>query len=305
MRNNLLVAAVLACMLCLLVASPTQAFPPLPCSFYGSITGNGSNVPDGTLVRAFIDGHAYAETHTLTYQSKSVYSLDIPGDDSETDGIQGGQPGSVIHFEVGGVMAEATSTWRSGTNTKLDLVITGATLATPAPQPTQTSIQAPPAAQPTVVTVAPPTQPPSTAASSAPTAIPQIIPTTTADQQPVDTTIATLPPANTQAPDATAQAPAALVQPTATPIAALEQPATPAAPAPVNATASPVEVSRASEQQMTESPAKPAVTAQPVVTTVPTAKDGTNTANDFWVKAGIALMVATVAGVSWLIVRRR
>jgi hypothetical protein len=87
--------------------------------------------------------------------------------------------------------------------------------------------------------------------------------------------------------------------------AALEQPSTPPAPTPVNAKASPVEVSRASQPESTEAPAKPAVTNQPLVTTAPSTSDQTGTANDFWLKAGIAIMAATVAGAAWLIVRRR
>ena len=84
-----------------LVITPALAVPPLPSSFYGIVKINGNSVHDGTLVRGFINGVPYAETHTQTYLTSSVYSLDIPGDDPSTNGIiEGGRDGDIVHFEI-------------------------------------------------------------------------------------------------------------------------------------------------------------------------------------------------------------
>jgi hypothetical protein len=142
---TLLLATITACLLSALFVTAAWAIPPLPSSFYGRVKFNGGNVPDGTLVRALIDGQAYAEGRTQTYQADSVYTVDVPGDETSTTARDGGIEGDVIQFEVGGIIAEQTGVWHSGTNVELNLTITGAgTLGapppTPQPVPTQTPI---------------------------------------------------------------------------------------------------------------------------------------------------------------------
>lgn len=116
-----------------------QAFPPLPSSFYGVVKLNGANVPDGTRVEALVDGAVVAYTASRTYEGASVYSVDVPGDDSSTAAVEGGRQGGTIIFRVGGAPAKETGTWRSGTNTQLDLSLTSAT-AIASPQPTRTAL---------------------------------------------------------------------------------------------------------------------------------------------------------------------
>jgi hypothetical protein len=135
----------IACLVGLLAAIPVWAVPPLPSSFYGTVKVNGDNVPDGTLVRTLIDGQVYAQGHTQTYQGDSVYSLDVPGDDTGTAARDGGYEGETIEFEIGGVLADQTGTWHSGTNVELNLTASAAgplnaVQATPSPVPTQTPI---------------------------------------------------------------------------------------------------------------------------------------------------------------------
>jgi hypothetical protein len=140
----------LACLATLLAAIPALAFPPLPSSLYGTVKVNDGSVPDGTIVRALIDGQVYAEGRTQTYQGDSVYSLDVPGDDTATAARDGGREGDTIQFEIGDVLADQTGTWHSGTNVELNLTGSAAgPLATPPPTPSPVPTQTPiPVAQP-------------------------------------------------------------------------------------------------------------------------------------------------------------
>jgi hypothetical protein len=143
--KSILIPLLIACLVGLLAAIPVLAVPPLPSSFYGTVKVSGDNVPDGTLVRALLDGQVYAQGHTQTYQGDSVYSLDVPGDDTDTATRDGGLEGDTIQFEIGGVLADQTGTWHSGTNFELNLAASAdgpltAPQATPSPVPTQTSI---------------------------------------------------------------------------------------------------------------------------------------------------------------------
>jgi hypothetical protein len=128
-----------------MMVSPVNAIPPLPSSLFGTVHLNGEKVPEGTSIRALIDGVVMGEGQTMIYQGESVYSLDIKGDDPDTKEIDGGVEGDIIHFNVGGVIAEETGVWQGGTNVELNLsVITSDPIATPKPTdnplPTQTEI---------------------------------------------------------------------------------------------------------------------------------------------------------------------
>jgi hypothetical protein len=126
------------CLVSLLATGTALAFPPLPSSFYGTVKVNGANVPDGTPVKAVIDGQTYGEAQTQTYQGDSVYSLDIKGDDLDTSAIDGGKEGDTIVFMIGKETAEQTGTWQGGTNTNLNLSVSSiAGQETPDPALTQ------------------------------------------------------------------------------------------------------------------------------------------------------------------------
>ena len=101
--------------------SPTQAFPVLPSSFYGTVRLDGVNVAPGTSIKALIENQVYADGETLLYEGHSVYSLTVPGDDSDTPEVDGGREGEQILFEIGGVVADQTGAWHSGTNVELNL----------------------------------------------------------------------------------------------------------------------------------------------------------------------------------------
>ena len=144
-RNAILFSILLTCCVSLLAVAPALAFPPLPSSFYGTVKAKGANVPDGTLVRALVNGQAFAQARTQTYQGDSVYSLDVMGDDSSTTALEGGREGNKIQYEVGGAMAEQTGLWHSGTNVQLNLTVSALPAsAGKAPTPAQTSAKSAP-----------------------------------------------------------------------------------------------------------------------------------------------------------------
>jgi hypothetical protein len=146
MRQVIKISTLLmVCLISLLAASPILAIPLLPSSFYGIVKVNNANVPDGTVVQALIGGKIFAEGLTQAYEGDTYYSLDVPSDETGTSRQEGGRDGDTIHFQIGGLLAEQTGTWRSGINVKLDLSASSpATLIpsqdTPTPIPSQTTI---------------------------------------------------------------------------------------------------------------------------------------------------------------------
>ncbi len=116
----------LICLMSLFVAEPVLAFPPLPSSFYGKVKVDGENVPDGTVVEAWINGKVYTEAKTQTYEGDSVYAMDVTGDDASTNDVEGGIEGDKIEFRVAGQVAGQSGIWHSGTNTNLDLSVASA-----------------------------------------------------------------------------------------------------------------------------------------------------------------------------------
>ena len=107
-------------------SSPVDAVPPLPSSFWGTVTVNGASVPADVPISAWINGVQYAVTNTLIVGGDSVYSLSIPGDDPTTTGIiEGGTEGQTIIFKIDQFSASQTGTWHVASNTRLDLTATG------------------------------------------------------------------------------------------------------------------------------------------------------------------------------------
>ena len=101
--------------------------PPLPSSFYGTVKVDGANVPADTLISAWIGSVKYAEATVSLYAGDTLYSLNVPGDDLATPGtIEGGVEGDTVVFHIGGLVADQTGTWHSGTNVSLDLMYSSA-----------------------------------------------------------------------------------------------------------------------------------------------------------------------------------
>jgi PKD repeat protein len=102
----------------------------MPSSFYGTVNINGSNVPLTTKVSAWINGVKYAEVGTFTFESKSVYTIEVPVDNPDTGEKDGGEEGDTVVYKIGSDTADQTGTWHSGTNVEVNLT---ASTTTPAP----------------------------------------------------------------------------------------------------------------------------------------------------------------------------
>ena len=116
-KLNLLFVITILCGLLMFNNSSVSAFPPLPASFYGTVKIDGENVPEGTLVSAWINGVEILSVVVEEYGENTVYSINVPGDDSSTEGeVEGGIVGDVIVFYIGDLMADQTAIWSSSNN---------------------------------------------------------------------------------------------------------------------------------------------------------------------------------------------
>ncbi len=121
-KQNWIAVSLVAALLLVVVPS-ALAVPPLPSSFYGVVKVNGANVPVGTKITAWINHVKYAETAVFVYGADTVYRLDVPGDDNDTPGKQGGVQGDTIVFFIGQHEAQPAAPWKSGVNAHLDLTL--------------------------------------------------------------------------------------------------------------------------------------------------------------------------------------
>ncbi len=124
--------SLVAMLLIMLLPGSAVAQPLLPCHFYGDVTVNGEYVPDGTTVTASIDGVVDDwSTTTFTFEGKSVYAIDVPGDDPATPEREGGLEGDTVHFTVsyaGQGLPAAVAVWSQGASVLLNLAVTTYTL---------------------------------------------------------------------------------------------------------------------------------------------------------------------------------
>jgi hypothetical protein len=104
---------------------PVSALPQLPSSFWGTVMLNGSPVPAGTTISARINGVEYGHTTTILDAGVAWYAMDVPGDDPEASGTQGGVEGDTIVFFIGSIQAAQTGIWHTGTNVVLNLTGSG------------------------------------------------------------------------------------------------------------------------------------------------------------------------------------
>ena len=195
-------------------AGPALAVPPTPHTFYGSVKIDGANVPNGTLITAYVfDGARIVvcgETHTFTpappFPQESSYAFNVNGDDNDPTLPEkdGAVDGDIVYFWIGEgssqTLAFETGVWHGNTTTNLNLTATAGATATPTP----TSLL--PTATPTRTRTATPVVPPTATASATPllsatptptftqTATPSITPTPTSTQGPTTSPTPTVVP---------------------------------------------------------------------------------------------------------------
>lgn len=114
LRRGALVAAVVALLSGLMVASVSAQPPTPPDRFFGNVTLNGAAAPAGTNVSATIGGNVCGQT---TVAADSTYVLDVVSS-GQTAGC--GTEGASVSFTVSGNPA-GSATWSSGKFSNLDL----------------------------------------------------------------------------------------------------------------------------------------------------------------------------------------
>ena len=119
--KNIFTALFLVIVLILSNVSTALAMPPVPSSFNGTIKLDGADVPAGTVISARINGVEYASMEAILYAGDSVYFFDVPGEDPDIAGVQGGVPGDTVVFYIGSYVADQTALWQSGTSIELNL----------------------------------------------------------------------------------------------------------------------------------------------------------------------------------------
>jgi hypothetical protein len=100
-------------LLALTLPGTTAAHVPDACCFYGPVTVNGADVPDGTVVTAWLENPSVGPWTTTTYTryGASWYVIYIPADDPSTPDKEGGVVGDQVHFSVSATPVPGTATW--------------------------------------------------------------------------------------------------------------------------------------------------------------------------------------------------
>lgn len=121
-----------------------------PTRVFGTVTVDGQPAPAGTVVQAFVGEKQCGEgmVRRISDDLPLGYVVDVAGA-TQVEGC--GTDGATITFRVGGVPANETATFATGTFIRVDLTVRGQ-VATPTPgAPTPPPFGAEPAATPTAV----------------------------------------------------------------------------------------------------------------------------------------------------------
>ena len=147
MRRWFLLLAGLSVALVLGAARAGAQLP--PTRVFGTVTVDGQPAPAGTVVQAFVGEKQCGEglVRRISDDLPLGYVVDVAGA-TQVEGC--GTDGATITFRVGGVPANETATFATGTFIRLDLTVRGQ-VATPPGAPTPPPFGAAPAATPTAV----------------------------------------------------------------------------------------------------------------------------------------------------------
>jgi len=112
-KMRLIIPFVALVMLGLGLPSTMVADVPNACCFYGPVTVNGADVPDGTVVSAWLENPSVGPWTTTTYTrcGASWYVIYVPADDPNTPDKEGGIVGDEVHFSVNSTLVPDTATW--------------------------------------------------------------------------------------------------------------------------------------------------------------------------------------------------
>ena len=116
LRNLSIAVLILA-----LCAAPVVALPPIPSSFWGTITMNGARLPLSAELTAYVYGVKCGQAHIFLYMGTTYYSISVNGDDPDTPEREGGREDDPIEFRLNGVPLATTASWHGSTNVRLDM----------------------------------------------------------------------------------------------------------------------------------------------------------------------------------------
>jgi len=115
MKKKMRVISLLVALVVLALALPgtTGAHISESCRYYGPVMVDGQDVPDGTVVSAWLENPSVGPwtTTTYTHYGASWYVIDIPADDLSTPDKEGGVAGDQVHFSVSSTPVPGTATW--------------------------------------------------------------------------------------------------------------------------------------------------------------------------------------------------
>lgn len=111
----------------LLFVASVAAMPPLPTTFFGDVIVNGESAPVGTVVSGWVGDTKYIEFVVGSYDHEvGRYTLDFPGDDPDTQNLEGAREGEIVTFKVDGTVAEQTGVWHEAQGfVNVDISISG------------------------------------------------------------------------------------------------------------------------------------------------------------------------------------
>jgi hypothetical protein len=132
MKRKLTVISLLVAIAMLALALPgtAVAHPQKAVRFWGPVTVNGADVPDGTVISVWLEGPSVGPWTTTTYtqEGASRYAIDIPADDPATPAKDGAVAGDQVYFSVGGTTVPGAATWKRIENVFYALRITAGAL---------------------------------------------------------------------------------------------------------------------------------------------------------------------------------
>ena len=91
--------------------------PPLPLRVYGELPG----LEAGATVAARVNDVEFATSTSFTDADRTVFIVDVPGDDPSTGDVEGATDGAMITFQIDGIDTEETVNWSAGIALATDL----------------------------------------------------------------------------------------------------------------------------------------------------------------------------------------